>query len=66
YDMSGNVWEWVWGANSGNYYNRYARGGSYNYRDDYCEVSYRNYYRADDGNNNLGFRVARSLAGGEK
>lgn len=64
YDMSGNVWEWVWDAGYDD--ERWYCGGSYLNDAEYCEVSpryaesayYRGYHR--------GFRVARSLAAGEK
>ncbi len=72
FDMSGNVWEWVWdiygsypsgsqtnptGANSGSY--RVVRGGSwYNYADG-CTVSYRVVNSATGSYYFLGFRCVR-------
>ncbi len=64
YDMSGNVEEWGWDACDNNY--RYGCGGScYNYAEA-CEVSNRYSSIAGRSNYDLGFRVARSLAEGER
>ena len=72
YDMSGNVWEWVWdiygsypsgsqnnptGANSGS--NRVARGGSWGGSAGYCTVSYRSSYIATNSFSSVGFRCVR-------
>lgn len=72
YDMSGNVWEWVWdiydnypsgsqndptGAVSG--VSRVRRGGSWNYYASNCAVSYRDYYYATISSSNVGFRCVR-------
>lgn len=72
FDMSGNVWEWVWdiygsypsgsqnnptGANSGSY--RVIRGGSWNYSAYGCTVSYRNYGDAAGSDSEVGFRCVR-------
>lgn len=55
YDMSGNVWEWVW--DSRDYYSRYNCGGAYHNNADSCEVGSRiNYYAYIQGND-LGFRI---------
>ena len=55
YDMSGNVWEWVWVSGSDN--RRYYCGGSYSSSDFSCEVDsgthYYAYYRYDG----FGFRL---------
>ncbi|MEE3409919.1 MAG: formylglycine-generating enzyme family protein [Treponema sp.] len=64
YDMSGNVWEWVWDANGNS--GRYYCGGSYYEPARGCEVSDRYSDYADHLDNHLGFRVARSLAEGER
>ena len=66
YDMSGNVREWVWDARSGNDSNRYDRGGSYDHSTYSCEVSARADAAAYCRYDYLGFRVARSLAEGER
>ena len=58
YDMSGNVWEWCWVANSGYYH--YQCGGSWDYSADICAVSIRNYYTAFYRYNDDGFRVVRT------
>ena len=72
YDMSGNVWEWCWdrydnisastpfdGAASGSL--RVFRGGSWDYYDSYCTVSYRNGFNPLSRYGNLfGFRVVCS------
>ena len=72
FDMSGNVWEWVWdiygsypsgsqtnptGANSGS--SRVRRGGGWLYDADYCTVSLRDYSNATYSGDDLGFRCVR-------
>ena len=72
FDMSGNVWEWVWdiygtypsgsqnnptGASSGSY--RVRRGGSWNNDANYCTVSYRSHHYAAYSNSYIGFRCVR-------
>ena len=72
FDMSGNVWEWVWdiygsypsgsqtdphGASNGS--NRLVRGGSWSSNDLSNTVSHRNSFAATYGNSNIGFRVSR-------
>ena len=72
FDMSGNVWEWVWdiygsypsgsqnnptGANSGS--KRVRRGGSWDYSAGYCTVSDRHDHGATYSGHHLGFRCVR-------
>jgi len=72
FDMSGNVWEWVWdiygsypsgsqtnptGANSGSY--RVYRGGSWTVNAYGCTVSYRSGGDATGSYVNIGFRCLR-------
>lgn len=72
FDMSGNVWEWVWdiygsypsgsqtdphGAASGSY--RVERGGGWSNDADICAVSYRSFGNATGSNHVLGFRLVR-------
>jgi len=72
FDMSGNVWEWVWdiygnypsgsqtnptGANSGSV--RVIRGGSWLDDANDCPVSYRTVGIATVGDSNVGFRCVR-------
>ncbi len=73
YDMSGNVWEWVWdwygtypstsqtdprGPTSGSY--RVLRGGSFNNYDLNCRVANRNNHLPTYRVSNLGFRSTRT------
>ena len=73
YDMSGNVWNWVWDIWSSNYPSgsftdptgpvsgayRVMRGGSWGTVAIYCTVSYRSVDHATVTGNYLGFRVCR-------
>ncbi|MBN2829584.1 MAG: SUMF1/EgtB/PvdO family nonheme iron enzyme, partial [Candidatus Cloacimonetes bacterium] len=73
YDMTGNVWEWVWdfyetyttemktdphGPESGS--SRLWHGGSWNDSGTYCRISYQNYGSNTLRREDLGFRVARN------
>ena len=74
YDMSGNVWEWVWdnyptvytsatqtnphGATSGNY--RCIRGGAADSQSFCCTVTYRLYCDPYTGKNLTGLRICRN------
>jgi formylglycine-generating enzyme len=72
FDMSGNVWEWVWdwygkytssaqsdpmGPASGT--DRVYRGGSWVYGETYLRSAFRNYTDPDFRHGSLGFRLAR-------
>ena len=54
YDMSGNVWEWVWDSSDGF---RYNCGGCYYSSARGCEVGYRSYDIAYSRDNRIGFRL---------
>ena len=58
YDMSGNVWEWCWDADSLS--NRCRRGGSWLSSAVFCTVSYRYYTGAINRTYYTGFRVVRT------
>jgi formylglycine-generating enzyme len=69
YDMSGNVWEWVWdipgsaqtnphGQGSGS--NRVYRGGGWSSSASFCTVSYRNPVSATNTYYDMGFRLCRN------
>ncbi len=77
YDMTGNQYEWCWdwygeygtravsdptGASEGTY--RVYRGGSWHSNASYCTVFRRGCDRPQRVISNLGFRVVRSLSGG--
>ena len=55
YDMSGNVWEWVWDSYRDN--SRYICGGSYDCNDYSCGVGIRSDYYARDRLYYIGFRL---------
>ena len=73
YDMSGNVWEWVWDFDPGSIDDHYFRGGSYSSRDKSCGVLFRlvgfvggNIYKGSIHSyrkENLGFRLLRKISG---
>jgi formylglycine-generating enzyme required for sulfatase activity len=60
FDMSGNLWEWVFDFfDDGS--RRRIRGGSWMYAADYATVTNRGWYYADgERSDNFGFRLARS------
>ena len=74
YDMSGNVWEWVWDWWDSDYYlsspaedplggtgsNRVNRGGSWSSNARYARGANRSCYNPDNRNHNIGFRLVRS------
>jgi len=60
YDMSGNVWEWVWDVDPNFDYNRYSRGGSWYGARYFCGVDCIDRNNASYQSNYLGFRIVRS------
>jgi formylglycine-generating enzyme required for sulfatase activity len=76
YDMSGNVWEWVWDSWKRKYssdslsdplyidtsnHKHVYRGGSWEASPNLVRVSQRSFYYASFRNYDLGFRVVRSI-----
>ncbi len=59
YDMSGNVFEWVWDSPHGYY--RYNRGGCWLLRDSHCELSDGFYSSANYQSAWCGFRIVRTV-----
>ena len=57
FDMSGNLWEWVWDIHSGS--DRVLRGGSFYNDAYYCTVSSRVSGYATVSYGNVGFRICR-------
>lgn len=67
YDMSGNVWEWVWDPWANNLSKRYFRGGSWYYISIHSSLasrfSSRTYYYASRQVDFIGFRILLSAGG---
>jgi formylglycine-generating enzyme required for sulfatase activity len=76
YETNGNVWEWgedCWNEDyegapddgsawtSGDCYQRIIRGGSWKSKPGILRAAYRNRHKAGDRENNIGFRVVRTL-----
>ena len=59
FDMSGNVWEWIWDSYSNNYH--YIRGGSWFYDTDKCKIDYQYGDHATNGSYDVGLRIVRTI-----
>ncbi|MBQ3826058.1 MAG: SUMF1/EgtB/PvdO family nonheme iron enzyme, partial [Spirochaetaceae bacterium] len=60
YDMSGNVWEWVWDSRYS--YERLYCGGSWRTYGDGCKVGYRDISYVGDLSDYQGFRIVRTVS----
>ncbi|MBP5176483.1 MAG: SUMF1/EgtB/PvdO family nonheme iron enzyme [Treponema sp.] len=61
YDMSGNVWEWVWNTHP-NLPSNYIRGGGWDHDARYCEVDFLRYnFIAYHNHFYIGFRLLRPI-----
>lgn len=60
YDMSGNVWEWCWDSDPNDSYRRCICGGGWNNGADFCGVGNEYWSKANNTNDDLGFRIVRS------
>ena len=61
YDMSGNVYEWVWDQRENSALYHCVRGGNYNTSSDCCKVTYINNYENERRGSIFGFRVVRTV-----
>ena len=76
YDMSGNVWEWIWDSYARDFYNsspkknptnqsldfnHVRRGGSFRSLVSFTRSAYRSLYGPNDRNNDIGFRIVRTV-----
>ena len=64
YDMSGNVWEWVWNSSDlggGDYSYHYRYGGSWSDSSGYCRVHSVYEGEAVSQFDNRGFRIVRTV-----
>ena len=59
YDVSGNLWEWIYDWNTVGT-NRVLRGGSYFYQASYLQVGFVSFLDPYYGIDNIGFRLARN------
>ena len=61
YDMHGNVWEWCEDWYDSDKDRKVDRGGSWYYDAGFTASSYRYKFRPDDSDDDIGFRIARTL-----
>ncbi len=63
YDMSGNLWEWVWDCYGHGSRDRYYRGGSWYYGMNYSRISFKGYFFPYYQGDFIGFRLLYPMAG---
>lgn len=61
YDMSGNLWEWIWDVSTTATNHRHTRGTGYDRNDEILYISYHGQTLACDMHRTIGFRLVRTI-----